>query len=153
MRQFHQVSSNDPSAASLGDLLGDAASQGPEVWILRSQTSAPCEASAKLLRRRWVTTMTMFVHSHLELITRGIHYRLHQEIKNQQEPRQKNFQAVMNIVCSAKHCVLCPHAILCSECACCRSLCLSSSTKISVFDWVWFCYIKSMSTMHIAIQS
>ena len=29
MRQLHQVSSNDPSAASLGDLLGDAA-----VWAL-----------------------------------------------------------------------------------------------------------------------
>ena len=169
MRQFHKVSSNDPSAASLGDLLGDAASQGAEIWVLaapaRSQTSAPCEASAKLLRslceasakkvghhHNWTMLITIWLYDYVHSFSPGVDHSGHPlpstGIKNQQEPRQKNFQAVMNIVCSAKHCVLCPHAILCSECACCRSLCLPSSTKISVFDWVWFCYIKSMSTMH-----
>ena len=83
-------------------------------------SSAPCEASAKLrrMRRRWVTTiiglcwslydcMTMFIHSHLELITRGIHYHLQESrISRSHDKRISRLSwtlcALPNIVCSAR---------------------------------------------------
>ena len=129
-----------------------SACQKPNFCTLRSFCEASQNAKKVGHHHNWTMLITIWLYDYVHSFSPGVDHSGHPlpstGIKNQQEPRQKNFQAVMNIVCSAKHCVLCPHAILCSECACCWSLCLPSSTKISVFDWVWFCYIKSMSTMH-----